>query len=74
MPPRKFWLNPSYCEIISFEEFQDGNHGDHVGYQKGMILAILILHVAPMPPIKFLLNTTYGFKEAVVSRNSRWPP
>ena len=43
-----------------FEEFQDGLHGGHLGYQNGMILAILNLHVARMPPTKFQLNLTYG--------------
>ena len=28
-------------------------------YRKAMILAILNLHVAPMPSIKFQLNPTY---------------
>ena len=41
-------------EEMSFEEFQD------LGYQNGIILAILNLYVVPMPPIKFLLNLTYG--------------
>ena len=38
-----------------------------------MILAILNLHVAPMPPIKFGLNLTWGSGADVVSRFSRWP-
>ena len=44
---------------MSFEEFQDGRHGSHLRYRNGMILAILNLHVATMPPIKFQLNPTY---------------
>ena len=44
-------------EDMSFEEFEDGHH---LGYRNGMILAILNRYVAPMPPIKFLLNLTYG--------------
>ena len=43
---------------MSFEEFQDGHP---LGYQNGMILAILNLCVTVMPPIKFQLNLT-GFK------------
>ena len=39
-----------------------------------MILAILILYVAPMPPIKFPLNPIYSLGGDVVSRISRWPP
>ena len=46
---------------MSFEEFQDGRHGGHFGYQNGMILATMYLYVAPIPPIKFPLNLTYGF-------------
>ena len=39
-----------------FEELED----DRCGYQNEMILAILNLYNALMPPIKFLLNLTYG--------------
>ena len=53
-------------EEMSFEKFQDGRHGSHLGYQNGMILAILNLYVAPMPPIKFRLNLTCGLGEDVV--------
>ena len=49
----KFW------EEMSFEEFQYGHYGSHL-YRNRMILAILNLYVAPMPPIKFWLNLTYG--------------
>ena len=45
---------------MSFEEFQDDRHGGHFGYRNGTILAILNLYNVPMPPIKFLLNLTYG--------------
>ena len=48
-----------------FEEFQDGHHGGQLGYQNGMILAILNLHVAPMPPVRFPLSGTLGFREDV---------
>ena len=44
---------------MSFEKFQYGCHGGHLGYQNETILAILNLCVAPMPPIKFWLNRTY---------------
>ena len=52
MPPIKFRFN------LMSEEFQDGNHGGHLGYQNGMILAILNLCANVMPPIKFQLNWT----------------
>ena len=61
-------------EEMSFEDFQDGQHGGHVAYQNGMILAILNLHVAPMPSTKFGLDLTWGLGADVVSRFSRWPP
>ena len=40
-------------EEMSFEEFQYGCRGYLLGYRNGKILAILNLHVTPMPPIKF---------------------
>ena len=47
-------------EEMSFEEFQDGRHGGHLGNRNTMILAIPNVHVATMPPTKFQLNPTYG--------------
>ena len=41
-----------------FENFQDGWHRGQLGYWNRIILAILNLHVAPMPPTKFGLNLT----------------
>ena len=40
----------------------------------GMILAVLALHAAPMPPTKFQLKLTYGLAGDAVGRISRWPP
>ena len=54
---------------MSFKEFQDGRH---LGYRNGTNLAILNLHVAPIPPIKYQLNPT--FCSGDVLRISRWPP
>ena len=45
---------------MSFEEFQNGHHDGHLGYQNGTILAILNLHVATILPTKFQLNPIYG--------------
>ena len=42
-----------------FEDFQDGCHGGHLGYQNGTILAILNPNAASMPSTKFLLHRTY---------------
>ena len=51
---------------MSLEDFQDGRHDVHFGYQNGTILAILNLYVAPMPPIKFRLNLTYSLGGDVI--------
>ena len=72
MPLIKFWLRPMVCEM-SFEEFQDGRHGSHLGYLNGRILAILNFCVTVMLPIKFWLNPTYGWGD-VIWRISRWHP
>ena len=45
-------------EEMSFEEFQYGHRGGHLGNWNKTILAILNLHVATLPPIKFQLNPT----------------
>ena len=44
---------------MSFEVFQDGHNGGHLGYGNRTILAILNLYNSPKPPIKFQLNLTY---------------
>ena len=51
---------------IGTEQFQDGCHGCHLGYQNGTILEILNLYNAPMPPIHFRLNLTYGLGGDIV--------
>ena len=56
---------------MSFEEFQDGRHGGHLGYQNRTILAILNLNVATMPPTKFQLNPTYGSGDVKNVKSSR---
>ena len=50
---------------MSFEEFQDDCHGGHLGYLNRTILAILNRYVAPMSPIMFQLNWTYGLGNVV---------
>ena len=59
---------------MSFEEFQDGHHGSHLGYHIRTIFLILNLYVVPMSPIKVWLNPNYGFGGVVVWRISKWPP
>ena len=51
---------------MSFEEFQDGHPGGHLGYRNGKILAILNLCVTVMPPIKFQFNRTKGLGGDVI--------
>ena len=53
---------------------QDGCWGGHRGYRNKMFLAILNLHVVPMPPTKFWLNLTCHSGADEVWRFSRWPP
>ena len=67
-------IGPMVWEDMSFEEFQDGRHGSLLAYRNGRILVILNLCIAPMPPIKFQLNQTYGLGGDVVWRISRWLP
>ena len=43
---------------MSFEDFQNGRHGGHLGYRNEMILPFLNFHVAQLPPTKFGLNLT----------------
>ena len=45
---------------MSSKEFQNGHHGGYLGYSNQMILAVLNLHVALMPPTKFQLKLTYS--------------
>ena len=51
---------------MSFEEFQDGHRGGHLGNQNGTILTIVNVCVTVMPPIKFWLSPTYGLGGDVV--------
>ena len=53
-------------EQMWFEYFQDGHNVGHLGYRNEMNLAILNLHVFPMPPAKFRLKLTCGFGGYVV--------
>ena len=46
-------IRPTVSEEMSFEEFQGGRHGGHLGYRNGTILAILNLYFVAMPPINF---------------------
>ena len=55
-------------------DFQDGDHGGHLGFPIGTILATFDLQVTPMLPTKFRVNWHLGLGEEVKNRFSRWPP
>ena len=59
---------------LTIEDLQGGCCGGHRGYRNKMFLAILHLHVAPIPPTKFWLNLNYHSEADEVWRFSRWPP
>ena len=44
-------------------DFQDGHHGDHLGFPIGMILAIFYLYVTLMLPTKFGVIWLLGLGE-----------
>ena len=74
MPPTSFSLiRLTIWKQMSFQDFQAGHHGSHLGYWNGKNLAIANLHVTPMPPTKFWLNQTYRLGADGVWRFSRWP-
>ena len=41
-------------------DFEDGRHGDHLGFPVGTILAIFDLQVTKMLPIKFQIYWPFG--------------
>ena len=73
LPPSLSSIRLTVPKQTCFENLQDGNRGGHLRYRNGTILPILNLYVAPMPPIKFGFNQTYGLGGHVVLRYSRWP-
>ena len=73
LPPSFCFLRPAIREQMRFEDFQDGHLGDNLRYRNEMILAILNLYVALMPPIKFGLNTHFGMGDNVVLKILKRP-
>ena len=70
----------SYLVSIGFSaqkkrkiDFQDGDHGGHLGFSTGTILATFDLQVTPMLPTKFRVNWHLGLGEEAKNRFSRWP-
>ena len=55
-PPINFQFNTTYN--VRGEVVWRFWHGGHLGYWNGTILALLNLHVPPMPPTEFGLNLT----------------
>ena len=49
-------------------DFQDGNHGSHLGFPIGTILATFDLQVTPMLPTKFQVNWHLGLGEEAKNR------
>ena len=74
LPPSFSIIQITLRKQMLFQDFQAGHHGSHLRYWNGMNLAILNLHVTPMPPTKFGLNSTYHSEADVVWIFSRWPP
>ena len=57
MLPTKFQsIGFSVQEKKQKMDFQDGDHGSHLGFLIGMIVAIFYLQVTLMLPIKFQVN------------------
>ena len=50
------------------------DHGGHLGFTIGTILAIFDLQVTPMLPSKFGVNLPFGSGEEAKNRFSRWRP
>ena len=73
LPPSFNTIQLIFRKQLTFQDFQTGHHGGHLGYWNKTNLAILNLHVTPMPPTMFGLNPTYSLIADVVWRFSKWP-
>ena len=58
-------------EQMTVEDFHNGHLGGHIAYRNKMILAILSLYVAQVPPTKVWLSPTYHSGADVVSQGTR---
>ena len=75
MRPTKFGVNrPSAQGKKRKIDFQDGDHGGHLGFPTGTILATFDLQVTPMLPTKFRVNWHLELGEEAKNRFSRWWP
>ena len=73
LPPSLGSIRLTIQEQKWVEDFQDGHHSSHLGCWIITILGILNLYLAPMPPIKFWLNWTFGLEGDDLWWFSRWP-
>ena len=67
------WIRITIREM-SFEEFQDGLCGSHLECRNRTNLAVMNLHVSPIPLTKFQLNSTYRLGADVMSSFSSCSP
>ena len=79
-----FWSTSPRCLLPCIESIGlsvqkkrrkiDFPDGSNLGFPIGTILAIFDLHVTPMLPTKFRVNSPFGSWEEEKNRFSRWPP
>ena len=55
MLPNKIWYSPNNDMDVMFEKFKDCCMGDHLGYQRQMILSILNVQIILLLSTKFQL-------------------
>ena len=53
-------------------DFQDSNHGDHLGYQIRNILVTFDEQAKSILPMKFQVNWPFGSEEKFQNRFSTW--
>ena len=69
MIPTKFRVSwPLVQEEKRKIDFQDGQHGSHLGFLIETISASFDLQVTPILPIKFRVNWPFGSGEEAINR------
>ena len=72
MRPTKFGVNRPFGSGEEEKiDFQDGDHGGHLGFPIRTILATFDLQVSPMLPSKFGVNWPFRSGEEAKNRFSR---
>ena len=72
---RTFWFQTKrFLKVFPILVYikQDGDHGSHLGFPIGTILAIFDLQVIPMLPTKLKVNKPFDSGEEAKNRFSRW--